>query len=52
MLVCNATVVDSVKVPPLGLMVGGLTATVGCLTDKVKLVTAWYGLFLPLTVTV
>jgi hypothetical protein len=50
--VCNVTVVDSVKLPPLGFMVGVLTATVGCLTDKLKLVTAWYGLFFPLTVTI
>lgn len=51
MLVCNATVVDSVKVPPLGVMVGVLTAIVGCATDKVKVVAAWYCLFFPLTVT-
>jgi hypothetical protein len=51
-LVCKFTVVDSAKVPPLGVMVGVLTATVGCVTDKLKLVAAWYCLFFPLTVTV
>jgi hypothetical protein len=49
-LVCNVTVVDSVKVPPLGVMVGVLTAVAGCMTNKVKLVAAWYCLFFPLTV--
>jgi hypothetical protein len=49
-LVCNVTVDDSVKVPPLGVMVGVLTAIVGCVTDKLKLVAAWYCLFFPLTV--
>jgi hypothetical protein len=39
-LVCNVTVVNSVKVAPLGVMVGVLTATVGCVTNKVKVVVA------------
>ena len=53
MLVCNVTVAELVKVPPLGVIVGALTATAGGrATDKVKLVVAWYRLFFPVTVIV
>ena len=51
MLVCNVTVVELVKVPPLGVIVGALTAAVGSwATDKVKLVVAWYRLFVTVIV--
>jgi len=52
-LVCNATVIESTKVPPLGFIAGAVTAAVGsCVTDKAKLVAAWYWLFFPVTVIV
>ena len=53
MLVCNVTVAELVKVPPLGVIVGALTAAAGGdATDKAKLVVASYCLFFPVTVIV
>jgi hypothetical protein len=52
-LVCNVTVAELVKVPPLGVIVGALTAAAGGdATDKAELVVAWYCLFFPVTLIV
>ncbi len=53
MLVCKPTLSEFAKVPPLGVIVGVPTAAMGGrVTDKEKLVFAWYGLFCPVTVIV
>lgn len=53
MLVCKLTLTELAKLPPFGFIVGALTAAMGgWVTDKAKLVVAWYCLFFPVTVIV